>query len=75
MQVIFFNTAGGVLVDQDRVLVLRSAQQIGRPADDLKFIPEWMCWDQAIRDLTFDKERKWLLQSLSLLAQRNEETQ
>jgi len=141
MQTICFNAAGGVVVDRDRVLVLRSARysdlrlpkghveegespqsaalrevceesgyaeieivadlggqvvefdanqthtirneryflmrlcgsrRIAKAAEDLKFTPEWLDWDEAIAGLVFDEERVWLVKARSLLARRNE---
>ena len=142
MQTICFSAAGGVVVDRDRVLVLRSARysdlrlpkghikdgespqsaalrevreesgyadieivadlgdqvvefdanqthtirneryflmrlcgsrQIAKAADDLKFTPEWLDWNEAILGLVFDEERMWLVKARSLLTQRSEE--
>jgi ADP-ribose pyrophosphatase YjhB (NUDIX family) len=39
---------------------VRSSAQKERDLSDLKFTPEWMPWEQAIRELEFDEERRWL---------------
>ena len=40
---------------------LHSTRQEPRELADLKFTPEWMPWEQAINELEFDEERRWLL--------------
>ena len=47
---------------------LRSTRQEARELSDLKFTPEWMPWKQAISDLEFDEERRWLLRGKAKLS-------
>lgn len=42
---------------------LLSLRQGKRPIADWKFTPEWLTWDDAIADLEFDEERRWLVQA------------
>jgi 8-oxo-dGTP pyrophosphatase MutT (NUDIX family) len=39
---------------------LRNAQQVEREDKDLQFIPDWLDWDEALSELTFEAEREWV---------------
>jgi 8-oxo-dGTP pyrophosphatase MutT (NUDIX family) len=47
---------------------LLSPRQGKRPIADWKFRPEWLTWDEAIADLEFDEERRWLVQAREIWA-------
>jgi 8-oxo-dGTP pyrophosphatase MutT (NUDIX family) len=47
---------------------LLSPRQGKRPIADWKFTPEWLTWDEAIADLEFDEERRWLVQAREIWA-------
>jgi 8-oxo-dGTP pyrophosphatase MutT (NUDIX family) len=45
------------------LMELRSLHQIERPAKDLNMIPIWKSWDDALDALSFEEERRWVLQA------------
>jgi len=47
---------------------LLGPRQGQRPVADWKFMPEWLTWDDAIANLQFDEERRWLVQAREIWA-------
>jgi 8-oxo-dGTP pyrophosphatase MutT (NUDIX family) len=35
-------------------------RQVVREAGELQFIPDWLAWDEALSELTFEAEREWV---------------
>lgn len=57
-----YASAGGVVIDQDRTLMhLRSLNQIERPIKDLQLVPFWTSWEETLKALSFEKERRWVV--------------
>jgi 8-oxo-dGTP pyrophosphatase MutT (NUDIX family) len=42
------------------LLKLRDMRTLARDAHELQFDPDWVDWDQALAELSFDAEREWV---------------
>jgi 8-oxo-dGTP pyrophosphatase MutT (NUDIX family) len=42
------------------LLQLKDARNVEGAAPELQFIPEWVDWNQALAELTFEAEREWV---------------
>ncbi len=51
---------------------LRSRQQAERPEADEQFFPIWVSWQEALENLTFEAERKWIRRAQGHLKQSEE---
>ena len=39
---------------------LQSSRQVAREAQEFQFIPDWVDWEQALAELTYESEREWV---------------
>ena len=72
-QIAEFDSAQGHTIRHEHYYLLRlcSPRQEPRPPGDDKFTPEWLPWSEAIAELVFDEERRWLIAAQALLAPRD----
>ena len=42
------------------LLQLQDKRQVERDAHELQFDPDWVDWDQALTELSFETEREWM---------------
>jgi 8-oxo-dGTP pyrophosphatase MutT (NUDIX family) len=61
-QVVEFDYQGThVLRDEYYFLVrIHSLRQIEREEQELQFIPDWLDWDEALSELSYEPEREWV---------------
>jgi 8-oxo-dGTP pyrophosphatase MutT (NUDIX family) len=45
---------------------LRSSRQVEREEQELQFIPDWVDWDGALSELTYEPEREWVRRARAL---------
>jgi 8-oxo-dGTP pyrophosphatase MutT (NUDIX family) len=60
-QVVEFNYQGTHVVRDERyyLMRLRSPHQIERAAGEEQFIPDWVSWEEALEELSYEAEREW----------------
>jgi 8-oxo-dGTP pyrophosphatase MutT (NUDIX family) len=61
-QVVEFEYQGRRIVRDEYyyLLQLRNVGQAEQSAGELQFDPDWIGWDQALVELTFEAEREWM---------------
>jgi 8-oxo-dGTP pyrophosphatase MutT (NUDIX family) len=61
-QVVRFDNMGRRVVREEYYLLLelQDAVQVDREAQELQFVPDWVDWEQALAELTFESEREWV---------------
>jgi 8-oxo-dGTP pyrophosphatase MutT (NUDIX family) len=62
VQVVKFTTQDVHVVRDEHyyLMGLSSSSQVERGPTDHQFIPDWLTWDQALAELTFEAEREWI---------------
>jgi 8-oxo-dGTP pyrophosphatase MutT (NUDIX family) len=61
-QVVEFEYLGRHVVRDEYyfLFALGDARQIERKAKELQFLPDWLDWDAALSELTYEPEREWV---------------
>jgi 8-oxo-dGTP pyrophosphatase MutT (NUDIX family) len=61
-QVVEFNYQGTHVVRDERyyLMRLRGAGQVERAGGEDQFIPDWVTWEKALDELSFEAEREWV---------------
>jgi 8-oxo-dGTP pyrophosphatase MutT (NUDIX family) len=61
-QVEEFDTKGSHVTRNEHyyLMHLRSLEQVERDRVDLQFAPDWVTWDEALSELTYETEREWV---------------
>jgi 8-oxo-dGTP pyrophosphatase MutT (NUDIX family) len=67
-QVVRFEYKGRRVVRDEYyfLLQLRDAAQVDREAQELQFEPDWVEWDQALAEVTFEAEREWMRRACAM---------
>ena len=69
-QVVKFEYKGRRVVRDEYyyLLKLQDGCQIEREAQELQFIPDWIDWDQAIKEISYAAEREWVRRARAIKA-------
>jgi 8-oxo-dGTP pyrophosphatase MutT (NUDIX family) len=61
-QVVEFDFEGAHVVRDEYYFLVRlqSDRQAEREEQEFQFIPDWVDWDQALSELTYEPEREWV---------------
>jgi 8-oxo-dGTP pyrophosphatase MutT (NUDIX family) len=61
-QVVAFEYKGERIIRDEYyfLLALHDVGQIEREAKELQFVPEWISWEQALAELSYESEREWV---------------
>lgn len=61
-QMVEFDYKGTHVIRDERYFLMHlgSARRIERQDKELQFIPVWLSWDEALKELTFEAEREWV---------------
>jgi 8-oxo-dGTP pyrophosphatase MutT (NUDIX family) len=61
-QKVEFDYQGAHVVRDEHYFLMRlqSASQEKRKKKELQFIPDWLGWDEALAELTFEAEQEWV---------------
>jgi 8-oxo-dGTP pyrophosphatase MutT (NUDIX family) len=61
-QVVAFGYRGEQIVRDEYyfLLALRDGEQVEREAKELQFLPQWVSWEEALADLSYEAEREWV---------------
>ena len=61
-QVIEFDYQGAHVVRDEYYYLMRlqSSHQMEREDQELQFIPDWVTWDEALSELSYEPEREWV---------------
>jgi len=69
-QVVEFDYQGQHVVRDERYFLMAatSSRQVAREPKEFQFIPDWLGWDDALAELTFEPEREWLRRARAAFA-------
>jgi 8-oxo-dGTP pyrophosphatase MutT (NUDIX family) len=61
-QTVEFDYKGRHVIRDERYFLmrLRSSRRIERELKEHQFLPDWLTWDEALSELTFEAEREWV---------------
>ena len=61
-QVVEFDYQGAHIVRDEYYFLVRihSMRQVERKEQELQFIPDWVGWDEALSELSYEPEREWV---------------
>jgi 8-oxo-dGTP pyrophosphatase MutT (NUDIX family) len=61
-QTVEFDYKGKHVIRDERYFLmrLRSSRRIEREPQEHQFLPDWLTWDKALSELTFEAEREWV---------------
>ncbi len=61
-QVVEFDYQGAHVLRDEYYFLMRlgSDRQVEREEREYQFIPDWVGWDEALRELTYEAEREWV---------------
>ena len=61
-QIVEFDFRGKHIVRDERYFLMAATtlRQVAREAQESQFIPDWLGWDDALSELTFEPEREWV---------------
>lgn len=61
-QVVRFEYQGQRIVRDEHyyLLQLQETSQVERSANELQFDPDWIGWEEALAELSFEAEREWM---------------
>jgi 8-oxo-dGTP pyrophosphatase MutT (NUDIX family) len=60
-QLVEFDHAGAHVVRTERYFLMSLADpEVGPSHGETQFEPEWLAWDEALAELTFEAEREWV---------------
>jgi 8-oxo-dGTP pyrophosphatase MutT (NUDIX family) len=61
-QVVEYNYQGAHVVRDEYYFLVRihSIRQVEREEQELQFTPDWLDWDEALSELSYEPEREWV---------------